>query len=82
MVPLKFAQFLAMAQAYVKAVEAYWEERGDDALSKALRKSAADRSFRYEGWLMGFLDGAGVEDYPTHQELAMRVVQDAFHKES
>lgn len=76
--PLKLAQFLAMAQAYNDACDAYWEYRGDNDTNKALRRHAADQRLRYEGWLIGFLDGAGVTDYPNHQELAMRVVRDAF----
>lgn len=80
MFPLKLAQFLAMAQAYDEACDSYWEYQGDSELHVALRKSAREKKLRYEGWLIGFLDGAGVEEYPTHQELAMRVVREAFNQ--
>ena len=76
--PLKLAQFLAMAQEYNNACDAYWEYRGQSATSQAVRQIASENKLRYEGWLIGFLDGAGVTDYPQHQELAMRVVRAAF----
>lgn len=80
--PLKFAQFLAMAQGYNDAVEGYWKYRGDNELHMALRKDFHNKMYRYEGWLIGFLDGCGVEDYPQHQEIAMRVVLNAFQEEN
>lgn len=74
--PLKLAQFLAMAQVYNDACVQYWACRGDNL--KNMRKYYDNRRLRYEGWLIGFLDGVGGIDYPQHQELAMRIVREAF----
>lgn len=76
--PLKLAQFLAMAQAYNDAVDNWWKYREDNELHNAMRKTFGEKQLRYEGWLIGFLDGVGGIDYPQHQELAMRIVRNAF----